>query len=145
MIMCLKIKLKRYSWSDQVVSNQIIQTKMIKVRWINQFIGVFFDAFTKVRTIGQHPYRMAGCHLLTSVPGRIAVFTRMRKQRQRFLMRNNQSSSMRNVSFFLMRNQGRSSLSNHNLYLNTTSCQPLLMLHIWIWFYVTTTTAATPT
>ena len=46
-----------------------------------------------------------GRQLLTAVPGRIAVFTRMRKQ-ERFLMRNKQSSSMRNVSFFLTRNQG---------------------------------------
>ena len=47
-----------------------------------------------------------GSQLLTFVPGRIAVFTHMRKQ-ERILMWNNQSSSMRNVSFFLTRNQGR--------------------------------------
>ena len=57
---------------------------------------------------------LAGSQLLFPVPGTIAVFTRMWKQ-ERFLMRNNQSSSMRNVSFFLTRNQGRFLIDKKNL------------------------------
>ena len=59
-----------------------------------------------------------GSQLLTSVPGRIAVFTLMRKQ-GRFLMRNNQSSSMRNVSCFLVRNLGRFLIVKSQPNLNT--------------------------